>query len=561
MDDIVLYVLFIVLGIAIGIVCGILVGKKQASKKFDQKLSEDANNIIKNAEADAARLKAEAAELKADADKLQAKAEAEIAQQREKIQVEKTEALEKSSNLLKEAEQEIAQKKAKANQEINELKAEVNSQEQKILAKEKRLDDRSDKLDKREDTLDEKERLIEEKKNSIEEEYNKVGQLIEEQNKKLMDIAALTEEQAKAIVIDRTEEKMTSEIAKIIKEKQEEAEATAKRDAQGILTNAIQQYAGEIISERTTATVTLPNEDLKGRIIGREGRNIKSIETICGVDIIIDDTPDSVTISCFDPVRRETARRVLETLVTDGRIQPSRVEDLCAKYQKEMDNEIREAGERVIFETGIGRVNPEMVKILGRLKFRTSYGQNALLHSKEVAFLAGKMAVEVGLDERMARRAGLFHDIGKAADSETEGSHVEIGVQIAERYKEDPIVINAIASHHGDVPPTHMISYLVAAADTLSAARPGARIESIEAYIKRLQALEEICDSFKGVDKSYALQAGREIRIMVKPQEIDDLAAVKLSHDIKEKIETTLQYPGNIKVVVIRETRATDLAR
>ena len=328
-----------------------------------------------------------------------------------------------------------------------------------------------------------------------------------------------------------------------------------------ILANAIQQYANETIQERTVSVVSLPNDEMKGRIIGREGRNIRTIEAVTGVDLIIDDTPDTVVISCFDPIRREIARRTLEILISDGRIQPPRIEEVYNKCTKELENEIREEGEKAVFETGIGKVHPDLVKLIGRLYFRTSYGQNALAHSKEVAFLAGKLAAEIGEDEILARRAGLLHDIGKSTDHEKEGSHVEIGIEIATRFRENPVVLNSIASHHGEVEPDNVISVLVAAADTLSAARPGARSESLDNYIKRLQQLEEVTNEFKGVEKAYALQAGRELRIVVKPELITDAEAYKLARDVKIKIESTMNYPGTIKVIVIRETRAQEVAR
>ncbi|HOE78303.1 MAG TPA: ribonuclease Y, partial [Bacilli bacterium] len=365
----------------------------------------------------------------------------------------------------------------------------------------------------------------------------------------------------RAIVFERVENEIQMDIALYLKEQEEKAKNEAKRKAQTILANAIQQYANETVQEKTVSVIALPNDDMKGRIIGREGRNIRAIEAVTGVDLIIDDTPDSVVISCFDPVRREIAKRTLEILVSDGRIQPPRIEEVYAKCVKELENEIREEGEKAVFETGIGKVHPDLVKLIGRLRFRTSYGQNALTHAKEVAFLAGKMAAEIGENEILARRAGMLHDIGKAIDHETEGSHVEIGLDIAKRFREPLEVVDAIASHHDDQEPKTLIAVLVAAADTLSAARPGARSESLDNYIRRLQQLEELSNEFKGVEKTYAVQAGREVRVLVKPEEISDLEATKLARDIKKKIETTMNYPGTIKVTVIREVRVQEVAR
>lgn len=463
--------------------------------------------------------------------------------------------------LKQDADKEIRQLKQDAEKEIKEKRNSCNALEQKLLQREERLDNRSTNLDKREETLNQKESKIDQKKADLEKQYSKVDALIEEQNKKLLEISGLKVEDAKTIILERIEEEMSLEISAKIKEAEEKAKVESNRKAQCLLANAIQQYAGDTVSERTVSVVPLPSDEMKGRIIGREGRNIRAIEASTGVDLIIDDTPEAVVLSSFDPIRREVARRTLETLIGDGRIQPSRIEELVNKFKKELDTELREAGEKAVFDTGIGKVHPELIKLIGRLKFRTSYGQNALNHSLEVAFLSGKLASEIGLDEILARRAGLLHDIGKAADHEMEGSHVEIGVELATRYHENATVVDAIASHHGDKEATTIIALLVAAADTLSAARPGARSESIENYIKRLTQLEEICNEFKGVDKSYALQAGREIRILVKPEEIDDTQAYKLARDIRIKIENTMSYPGTIKVTVIRETRAQETAK
>lgn len=463
--------------------------------------------------------------------------------------------------LRQDAEKEIRQLKLDADKEIKERKKSASDLEQKLSQREERLDNRSSNLDKREESLNQKEHKIDQRKAEVESQYSKVDELIEEQNKKLIEISNLNVEDAKKIILERVEEDMSLEIASMIKDAEEKAKAECSRKAQSLLANAIQQYAGEAVSEKTVSVVPLPNDEMKGRIIGREGRNIRSIEASTGVDLIIDDTPEAVVLSCFNPIRREVARRTLETLISDGRIQPSRIEELVSKYEKEMDAELKETGDKAVFDTGVGKMHPELVKLIGRLKFRTSYGQNALSHSLEVAYLSGKLAAEIGANEILARRAGLLHDIGKAADHEMEGSHVDIGLELAHRYRENATVIDAIGSHHGDREATTVIAQLVAAADTLSAARPGARSESLENYIKRLTQLEDICNEFKGVDKSYALQAGREIRILVKPDEINDVQAYKLARDIRVKIENNLNYPGVIKVTVIRETRVNETAK
>ena len=467
----------------------------------------------------------------------------------------------RQKEMVSDAKKEISQLKADHDKEVRESKAEISELQKKVEQREDRLDVRSTNLDKREDALVIKENKLEEQRTALETRSNKIEELIEEQEKKLYEISGLTQTEAKDIIMKKTEDEMAMEIAVYLKEEEEKAKRESTKKAQTILANAIQQYANDTIQERTVSVVSLPSDEMKGRIIGREGRNIRSIEAVTGVDIIIDDTPDSVVISCFDPIRREVARRTLEILVTDGRIQPPRIEEVFDKCQKELENEIREEGEKAVFETGIGKIHPELIKMIGRLHFRTSYGQNALAHSKEVAFLAGKLAAEIGEDEILARRAGLLHDIGKASDHEQEGSHVEIGYELATKFREHATVLDAIVSHHGDKEATTVISHLVAAADTLSAARPGARSESLDSYIKRLQALEELSNEFKGVEKTYALQAGREVRVLVKPEEITDAEAVKLARDIKKKIETTMNYPGTIKVTVIREVRVQEVAR
>ena len=467
----------------------------------------------------------------------------------------------KKKELISEAKSEINTLKQKNESELREKKSELQEEAKKLNRREETLENRSSNLERKEQALEQKENKLEQRIADIEKRNEKVEELIAEQENKLMEISGYTQEEAEKVVLGRVEEEMNLEIANYIKDETEKAKSQASYKSQMILANAIQQYANEIIQEKTVSVVSLPSDEMKGRIIGREGRNIRSIEQVTGVDLIIDDTPDSVVISCFDPIRREIARRTLEILVTDGRIQPSRIEEVFNKCTKEIENEIREEGEKAVFEVGIGKIHPELIKLIGKLYFRTSYGQNVLSHSKEVAFLAGKMAAEIGEDETLARRAGLLHDIGKSTDHEQEGSHVEIGVEIATKFRENQTVIDAIASHHGDAEAKTIIAHLVAAADTLSAARPGARSESLEGYIKRLEQLETIAKEFKGVDKSFALQAGREVRILVKPEEISDAETYKLARDIKNKIEQTMNYPGVIKVMVIRETRVTETAR
>ena len=467
----------------------------------------------------------------------------------------------RQKELISEAKTEIAGLKNQFNEEVKEKKKDLQEEASKLDRRENNLENRSINLDKRESGLIIKENKLEERILEVENRNNKVEELIQEQEKRLMEIAGLSQSEAAEIVFNKLREEMAMEMAIYVKDETEKARYESTHKAKVILANAINQYANETVQEKTVSVVALPNDEMKGRIIGREGRNIRSIEAVTGVDLIIDDTPDSVVISCFDPIRREIARRTLEILVSDGRIQPPRIEEVYSKCTKELENEIREEGEKAVFETGIGKIHPELVKLIGRLYFRTSYGQNALAHSKEVAFLAGKLAAEIGEDEILARRAGLLHDIGKAVDHEQDGSHVELGVEIATKFREHATVIDSIASHHGDKEPETVTALLVSAADTLSAARPGARSESLDNYIKRLQQLEELTNEFKGVDKAFALQAGRELRIIVKPEEITDAEAYMLARNIKNKIETTMNYPGTIKVTVIRETRAQEVAR
>ena len=370
-----------------------------------------------------------------------------------------------------------------------------------------------------------------------------------------------TEQDARKEIMNIVEKKMEKEVATYIREKEDEAQQKAADTVKNIIATAIQRYAQEETIERTVSTVTLPSEEMKGRIIGREGRNIKTIEQLTGVDLIIDDTPDALTISCFDPIRREIARLSLETLMRDGRIQPARIEEVVNKVTKEMNDTMIKVGDDAVFKLGIGKIHRELVKLIGRLKYRYSYGQNVLQHSMEVAYFAGIMAAELGLNQSLAKRAGLLHDIGKAIDFEQDGSHIELGSKVAKKYGENAVVINAIESHHGEVPPTSLIANLVAAADALSAARPGARFESMEGYIQRLEQLENIANEFDGVERTYAIQAGREIRVMIQPEKVDDVKMTKIAHDIREKIENEMTYPGQIKVTLIRETRVSEIAK
>ncbi len=460
-----------------------------------------------------------------------------------------------------ETKQELFQLKKDQEKDLRERRQVVINLENKSSKREDALNNRSVYLDKREETISNKEVKLEEKKQHLDKLNSKMESALGEQEAKLSEISKLSPEKAKEIIFKRVEDKISDELTYYIREEEEKAKSTVQAKSKLLLANAMQKYASETTSERTVSVISIPNDDMKGRIIGREGRNIRTLEALTGVDLIVDDTPETVVLSGFDPIRREIAKRALESLVSDGRIHPGRIEEVVEKSRKEVDVFIREAGEEAVFKTGIGRIHPDLVKLLGRMSFRTSYGQNVLKHSIEVAFLAGKLAAEINEDEILARRAGLLHDIGKSVDHEVDGGHVEIGVNLVSRYKEPKEVIDAIASHHGDKDAETIIAVLVAAADALSAARPGARSESMENYMKRLKQLEEISMEVEGVKKSYAIQAGREIRVIVEPENVDDLSIISIARIIKEQIEERMTYPGTIKVTVIRETRATDIAK
>ncbi|MGM9986483.1 MAG: ribonuclease Y [Bacillaceae bacterium] len=519
--DIVAIVISSLLGLVVGTFVGFYVRKSIAEAKING-ATNAANKILEDARRESDRLQKEA---------------------------------------LLEAKDEIHQLRLDAESDLRNRRNELQKQENRLMQREENLDRKDEALEKRESTLERKENSLIQKQQQVEAMESRVEETIRLQQEELERISNLTRDEARKIILEKVENELTHETAVMIKEAETRAKEEADKKAKELLSLAIQRCAADHVAETTVSVVNLPNDEMKGRIIGREGRNIRTLETLTGIDLIIDDTPEAVILSGFDPIRRETARIALDKLVQDGRIHPARIEEMVEKSRREVDEYIREIGEQTTFEVGVHGLHPDLIKILGRLKFRTSYGQNVLKHSMEVAYLAGLMAAELGEDEKLARRAGLLHDIGKAIDHEIEGSHVEIGVELATKYKENPIVINAIASHHGDAEPTSIIAVLVAAADALSAARPGARSETLENYIRRLEKLEEISESFDGVEKSFAIQAGREVRIMVKPDTIDDLEAHRLARDIRKRIEEELDYPGHIKVTVIRETRAVEYAK